>query len=64
MADPERLAECVRWGDDYQLLFTAPPGTALPVPATRIGTVAPQDFAPLWVDNHVLTPLDGIGYQH
>ena len=64
VADPERLAECVRWGDDYQLLFTAPPGTALPVPATRIGTVAPQDFAPLWVDNHVLTPLDGIGYQH
>ena len=64
VADPERLNECVRWGDDYQLLFTAPPGTALPVAATRIGTVEPQDFAPLWVDSHVLTPLDGIGYQH
>lgn len=64
VADPERLNECVRWGDDYQLLFTAPPGTALPVAATRIGTVEPQDFAPLWVDSHVLTPFDGIGYQH
>ena len=64
VADPARLNECVRWGDDYQLLFTAPPDTVLPVAATRIGTVAPQDFAPLWVDHHVLTPLDGIGYEH
>ncbi len=27
-------------GDDYQLLFAAPPGFALPVPATRIGRLA------------------------
>lgn len=27
-------------GDDYELLFAAPPGLALPVPATRIGTFA------------------------
>ena len=64
VADPARLNECVRWGDDYQLLFTARPDTVLPVAATRIGTVEPQDFAPLWVDRHVLTPLDGIGYEH
>ena len=64
VADPARLNECVRWGDDYQLLFTAAPDIDLPVPATRIGTVEPQDFAPLWVDGQVLTPNDGIGYQH
>ncbi|MFT3977523.1 MAG: thiamine-phosphate kinase [Sphingomonas bacterium] len=27
-------------GDDYQLLFAAPPGAALPVPATRVGRFA------------------------
>lgn len=64
VADPVRLNECVRWGDDYQLLFTAPAGTDLPVAATRIGTVAEQDIAALWVDGHVLTPADGLGYQH
>jgi thiamine-monophosphate kinase len=64
VADPARQNECVRWGDDYQLLFTAPPGTRLPVAATRIGTVQDEDIAALWVDSHVLTPADGLGYQH
>ena len=64
VADPARLNECVRWGDDYQLLFTAPPDTALPVAATRIGTVMEEDIGALWVDSHALTPLDGLGYQH
>lgn len=64
VADPARLNECVRWGDDYQLLFTVSADVTLPVPATRIGTVLEQDIAALWVDGHVLTPRDGIGYQH
>ena len=64
VADPARINECVRWGDDYQLLFTAPCGAALPVAATRIGTVGEQDIAALWVDSQILTPDDGIGYQH
>ncbi len=64
VADPARLNECVRWGDDYQLLFTAPADITLPVAATRIGTVAEQDIAALWVDNAILTPSDGLGYQH
>lgn len=64
VADPARLDECVRWGDDYQLLFTAPADLALPVAASRIGTVMAQDLAALWVDNHVLTPESGLGYQH
>lgn len=64
VADPARRDECVRWGDDYQLLFTAPAELALPVAASRIGTVTGQDNAALWVDSHILTPEDGLGYQH
>ena len=64
VADPARLHECVRWGDDYQLLFTARSDIALPVPATRIGTVMEEDIGALWVDSHPLTPESGIGYQH
>lgn len=64
VADPARRDQCVRWGDDYQLLFTAPPSAVLPVTATRIGTVQPHDGAPLWVDGRTLTPQDWIGYQH
>ena len=37
VADAARREECLRWGDDYQLLFTAPADAALPVAATRIG---------------------------
>ena len=63
VADPERADECLRWGDDYQLLFTASPGTDLPVPATRIGMVA-EGPARLALDGDTLTPEDGLGYRH
>ena len=64
VADTSRRSECIRWGDDYELLFTAPVGVDLPVPATRIGTVTDADFAPLWLDGEALTPEQGLGYQH
>lgn len=64
VADPARRAECLRWGDDYQLLFTALPETALPVPATRIGTVTGAGTADLLLDGVTLQPTDGLGYQH
>ncbi|MBX7456767.1 thiamine-phosphate kinase [Qipengyuania sp. 1NDH17] len=64
VADEARRGECIRWGDDYQLLFTAPENTKLSVAATRIGTVTNADFAPLWLDGEVLTPEHGLGYQH
>lgn len=63
VADPTRANACVRWGDDYQLLFTAPPATALPVPATQIGLVDAQTRAPLWVDGKIPED-DWLGYQH
>ena len=63
VADPGRAEECMRWGDDYQLLFTAPRTAALPVLATRIGTVS-ADRTGLSLDGAVLDPDQGLGYQH
>lgn len=59
-----RRADALRWGDDYQLLFTAPPGVELPVKACRIGNVLPRDTAPLVVDNLPVERPEGLGYQH
>lgn len=63
VADPARGFECATWGDDYQLLFTADPDRALPVAATRIGTVVDQDFCPLWVDGEI-PDLNRLGFEH
>ncbi|WP_324074933.1 MAG: thiamine-phosphate kinase [Erythrobacter sp.] len=64
VADRDRLDECVRWGDDYELLFTAPAGTALPVPAHRIGTVRARGHAPLLLDEAPLADPVRLGYRH
>lgn len=61
---PERRAEALRWGDDYQLLFTAAPGTALPIDAYRIGEALAPSEAPLLLDGQLLRESDGLGYQH
>jgi thiamine-monophosphate kinase len=58
----DRRDEALRWGDDYQLLFTAAAGTALPVPAHRIGSVSARGDRPLLLDG---TPPRGrLGYEH
>lgn len=63
VADRDRFDECIRWGDDYQLLFTAPVSAELPVPAARIGMVeGAQPF--LSLDGRILDPKDGLGYRH
>ncbi|QFT77227.1 thiamine-phosphate kinase [Erythrobacter sp. THAF29] len=64
VVDPARFDDCIRWGEDYQLLFTADPKAELPVEATRIGTVTSSGFSVLRLDNEILTPESGIGYQH
>jgi thiamine-monophosphate kinase len=64
VADPARRFDCLRWGDDYELLFTLPAGSEPPVPATRIGTVEPRGFAPMFVDGNPVLGSDGLGYQH
>ena len=59
---PDERLRAASWGDDYQLLFAAPPGFVPPVAATRIGKVIPQGPAPLLVDG---TPPDHkLGYEH
>jgi thiamine-monophosphate kinase len=64
VADRDRLDECVRWGDDYELLFTAPAGTALPLRAHRIGTVRAREHAPLLLDEAPLADPVRLGYRH
>ena len=64
VANRARLAECVRWGDDYELLFTAPADTVLPVPAFRIGQVRARGTAPLLLDEAPFPDPDRLGYRH
>lgn len=59
-----RRAEALRWGDDYALLFTLPPGIPPPVIAVRIGAVLAQGPAPLLVDGGVPAASDRLGYAH
>ena len=64
IAAPEtRRDAALRWGDDYQLLFTLPAGTEPPVAAHRIGAVRTRAAATLLVDGR--PPDDGrLGYEH
>ncbi len=57
----DRLA-AASWGDDYELLFAAPAGLALPVPATRIGAMHEAGAEPLLLDGKA--PPDKLGYEH
>jgi thiamine-monophosphate kinase len=59
-----RMADAMRWGDDYELLFTAPGSALLPVKAWRIGAVQPLGNAPLLLDGEALTGPEGLGYLH
>lgn len=57
-----RRDEALRWGDDYQLLFTAPAGATLPIPAFWIGQVLEPANAPLLLDG--APPSGSLGYEH
>lgn len=65
IAAPEaRRADALRWGDDYRLLFTAPAGADLPIPAHRIGIVGMAGADPLLLDGAAPASGDTLGYQH
>jgi len=64
VAAPDRREESLRWGDDYQLLFTMPQEAVPPVDCFRIGTVGPCGPAPLLLDGQPVASADGLGYQH
>ena len=59
---PGRVSEALRWGDDYELLFTLPPGIEPPCPAHCIGAVLPREEGPLLLGG---SPPEGpLGYEH
>jgi thiamine-monophosphate kinase len=60
----ERRDEALRWGDDYQLLFTAPADAGLPVPAVAIGNVIAPGRATLILDGQPLGHEDNLGFEH
>ncbi|MXO89694.1 thiamine-phosphate kinase [Pontixanthobacter aquaemixtae] len=65
IAVPEsRRDDAMRWGDDYQLLFTAPAGAKLPVAATQIGTVGPANDSPILLDGVAPDGNSPLGYSH
>jgi thiamine-monophosphate kinase len=64
VADPAQSGGCLRWGDDYELLFTASPSAILPVAAHRIGTVIPRAQTPLSLGDEPLGDPASLGYRH
>ena len=59
-----RADEALRWGDDYQLLFTLPAGMHPPIPASQIGEVRPAGSSPLLLDGTAPDPTRSLGYLH
>ncbi|WCM25769.1 thiamine-phosphate kinase [Sphingomonas sp. QA11] len=51
-------------GDDYQLLFVAPPRFALPVPATRIGSFSPGAGLCLMDGAEAVALPPRLGFEH
>ncbi len=64
VAEPKRFDECIRWGDDYELLFAVPPKVDVPVEAVRIGEFEPKGNAPLILGQTPLNSPDSLGYSH
>lgn len=57
-----RRDEAMRWGDDYELLFTLPADTEPPVAATRIGITVAATLSPVTIDG--APPQGRLGYLH
>lgn len=65
IAAPEtRRQDAMRWGDDYQLLFTGPESADWPVEVCRIGAVLRAGETPVLVDGEALAPDKPLGYRH
>jgi thiamine-monophosphate kinase len=59
-----RLADAMRWGEDFELLFTVPGDALPPVKAWRIGAVQARGNSPLLLDGEALEGPEGLGYLH
>ncbi len=56
--------QAASWGDDYQLLFTAPADATLPAAATAIGRVNDGSGLALFEANARIPLPPSLGYQH
>ena len=54
----------LRWGDDYELLFTLPQRCKIGIDATRIGSVVHAGPHPLLIDGQPLPAGEALGWQH
>ena len=63
-APDDRRADALRWGDDYQLLFTANREANVPLLAYRIGEVRNAGAHPLLIDETPPKEGDTLGYTH
>lgn len=59
---PARRNEAMRWGDDYELLFTLPPGVQPTVAAFPIGIATNRNISPVIIDG--IAPNGPLGYTH
>jgi thiamine-monophosphate kinase len=63
IAVPEaRRADALRWGEDYELLFTMPPNMEPPVSAWRVGEVTLPGDKSLLLDGEA--PEGSLGFEH
>jgi thiamine-monophosphate kinase len=69
LAGDEGLRNALHGGEDYELLFTAPPGRRVPssaagVPITRIGEITRQPGIRLFQADGSSRPLQSAGWEH
>jgi len=60
----DRFDECIRWGDDYELLFTLPAGHSVPIAASQIGKVMEASDSPVYLGGTALSDPESLGYRH
>ena len=60
----ESRLQAASWGDDYELLFAAPPTVILPVPATLVGRVTNAAGLTLHNSGQPIELPTSLGYQH
>lgn len=63
LAPPDHR-HAVSWGDDYELLFTLPPGATPPCAATKIGVVIVRTTMPLLIGGEPPATDHPLGWQH
>lgn len=65
LACPEsRRNDALRWGDDYELLFTLPPATDPGLAATCIGQVVEGPRGSLRLDGKIIDSGENLGFEH